>query len=152
MQGTTYHITVAWDHPLALQKGHVKTARLVLYEKIGPGPHPCHWCGLPLEWRPGNPHLPDALFVDHLDSNRRHNAPSNLVPSCCPCNVRRANQKGECNPAAKLTDDAVRAIRARYRAGGVTQKALADEYGVRFQAISKVVRGDRWKHVHSDSA
>jgi hypothetical protein len=46
--------------------------------------------------------------------------------------------------AAKLTEEEVAEIRKRYAAGEL-QRVLADEYQVRQQAISKIVRGERWK-------
>jgi len=40
---------------------------------------------------------------------------------------------------AKLTDDEVLLIRARYNAGGVTQHALADEFGVGTSQICRII-------------
>lgn len=48
---------------------------------------------------------------------------------------------------ARLTDEAVRAIRAEYAAGGVSQSTLAAKYGVSLMLINGVVRGTRWRHV-----
>jgi hypothetical protein len=76
------------DHPLAPPSGIVPVGRLVLYGEIGPGPHRCHWCGKGVRWSKGIG--PDVLIVDHLDWNRDNNDPTNLVPSCNSCNVRRA--------------------------------------------------------------
>lgn len=81
----------AKGHPLAPASGRVAVSRLVLYDKIGSGPHKCHWCGSSLEWRIGtSSHAPDALFVDHLDWDRLNDDPANLVASCGDCNARRA--------------------------------------------------------------
>lgn len=74
-------------HPLARQKGQVLQHRVVLYDAIGPGPHPCHWCGATVVWT--EQVTTDALVVDHLDENRANNHLSNLVPSCNPCNANR---------------------------------------------------------------
>ena len=63
--------------------------RLVLYNKIGPGPHPCHWCHKPVNWLPGKSTGSGALVADHLDQNKTNNAPDNLVPSCHGCNAYR---------------------------------------------------------------
>lgn len=46
---------------------------------------------------------------------------------------------GEDHFAAKLTNTQVLEMRARYSAGGVTQRQLADEYGVSRGNVSKIV-------------
>lgn len=79
----------AHDHPIAPASGLVAIARLNLYEKIGPGLHPCNWCGTIITWKPGN--TPGALLADHLDWNRSNDAPENLVASCHLCNSKRTN-------------------------------------------------------------
>lgn len=48
---------------------------------------------------------------------------------------------------AKLTADAVLAIRARYAAGGVSHLALAAEYGVAEGTVQKVLKRKTWKHL-----
>ena len=53
---------------------------------------------------------------------------------------------GEKNHRARLTAEQVADIRRRYAAGGVTQDALAAEYGVSRPAIGLIVRGKNWKH------
>ncbi len=77
------------NHPLAPPSGMVVVARLVLYDKIGPGPHTCHWCGNEVRWMPGSGLAPGALVVDHLDFDRANDSPENLVPSCNSCNAHR---------------------------------------------------------------
>lgn len=72
-------------HPLARAKGQVYLHRVVLYDAIGTGPHPCHWCGCLVDWN-GDPAL---LAVDHVDGDRLNNVRENLVPSCTRCNVTR---------------------------------------------------------------
>lgn len=76
-------------HPLAMSSGRVYEHRAVLYDAIGAGPHACHWCKDPVHWDPtdGRP-----LQVDHLNGVGDDNRPDNLVPSCGPCNVARAQQ------------------------------------------------------------
>lgn len=55
--------------------------------------------------------------------------------------------RGERNGLARLNESAVRDIRARYAAGGISQQKLADEYGVNQSKISAVVRRETWAHV-----
>lgn len=88
----SYKILRKVGHPLARTSGLVLEHRLVLYDHIGAGPHPCHWCGTSVRWDVSWPKASDGLVVDHLDRDRSHNVPANLVPSCQPCNARRANQ------------------------------------------------------------
>jgi hypothetical protein len=69
------------DHPLANDKW-VYEHRKILYDTLGSGPQECWWCGIEVCWESG-------LQVDHLDHDRSNNDPSNLVPSCQPCNQGR---------------------------------------------------------------
>ena len=67
-------------HPLASRHGRVKEHRRVLYDAIGPGPHPCSGCGRILEW--------SALDVDHINFDQLDNRVENLRPCCRGCNSR----------------------------------------------------------------
>lgn len=77
------------EHPLATKGGLVLEHRMVLLDTIGPGEHPCHWCGTTVSWDKTWPRDLDALVVDHIDGTRNNNDPANLVPSCQPCNTKR---------------------------------------------------------------
>lgn len=77
-----------FDHPLASFYGELLEHRKVLYEKIGPGSHPCHWCGKMREWANGG----QGIHVDHLDDDKLNNNPDNLVPSCKRCNGYRSKE------------------------------------------------------------
>lgn len=55
--------------------------------------------------------------------------------------------RGQDRTQAKLTDDVVRTIRARYAAGGISQQQLADDYHVCSALISGIVHRKRWKHI-----
>jgi hypothetical protein len=74
------------DHPLAPKNGIVPVHRIVLYDKVGPGEHPCHWCGKPVSWTLSGS---KRLETDHLNAVRDDNRPENLVPSCKTCNTQR---------------------------------------------------------------
>ncbi len=83
-----YRVHCRPSHPLARAQGKVFEHRVVLFDRIGPGSHPCHWCGRRLDWEP--PDDGAALLVaDHLDGDGLNNQPENLVPSCIPCNATR---------------------------------------------------------------
>lgn len=74
-------------HPVARKDGWALEHRVVLFDAIGEGPHPCHWCSKPLRWTGSLHRDSDFLVVDHLDDDRRNNDRSNLAPSCSPCNT-----------------------------------------------------------------
>jgi len=54
--------------------------------------------------------------------------------------------KGEAHHSAKLTEDDVRAIR-RLHAEGLTNQAIATQYGVSQVSVSSIVLRKHWKHV-----
>lgn len=74
---------------------------------------------------------------------------------CQPCHINYDDSatKGMNQPTAKLTDDDVREIRARFGArkkwqrGGDTQESLAEEFGVDQALIWRIVNGKAWTHV-----
>jgi hypothetical protein len=61
------------------------------------------------------------------------------------------NRRGERNGRSKLTEDEVRAIRACYRAGGVTMRALGARYGVSKTVVQHIMSGRLWSHVLDES-
>lgn len=84
-----YKTARAPGHPVAWQNGDAYVHRVVLYDKIGPGVHLCHWCGRELQWNVQGIH---RLIADHLDGDTHNNAPGNLVPSCRRCNSERSRR------------------------------------------------------------
>jgi hypothetical protein len=88
LTATGYLEMSALSHPIVGSRGKARVHRIVLYDAIGPGMHPCHWCGTELRWDIEFPD-PHSLTVDHLDGVRVNNDISNLVPSCHPCNAGR---------------------------------------------------------------
>jgi hypothetical protein len=83
-----YRLLSRVGHPLADKAGRIYEHRVVLYDKIGPGSHKCHWCLKIINWDDG------TLTVDHLDFDRKNNDPENLEPSCLSCNSKRTYYKG----------------------------------------------------------
>jgi HNH endonuclease len=68
------------DHPLAT-RGWIREHVLVVWELLGPGPHPCTICGRKVDWH-------DGLEVDHANRIRRDNRAENLRVVCRLCNNR----------------------------------------------------------------
>lgn len=77
-------------HPLANASGYVLESRAVLFNKVGPGPHECHWCGTEVRWTTGvGTECKDMLVTDHIDSDPHNNDPDNLATACVGCNATR---------------------------------------------------------------
>lgn len=67
-------------------------------------------------------------------------------------NIHDAMKKGRRavgarHPSARLVDEDVRAIRTDY-AQGATQASLAARYNINQTAVSAIIRGVSWKHLH----
>ena len=90
----------------------------------------CHHCDTPLCCNPTH------LF---LGTRAENNAD-------CVRKGRGSDKRGEKNPKAKLTGKDIKIIRQR-REAGATQQALADRFGVSQNAISQILRGNRWQSV-----
>lgn len=86
-----YRTVAAKGHPLAGVNGRAYEHRVVLYDAIGPGPHPCYWCGDLVDWAPKG--TPGELQPDHLNDDGGDNRLENLAPSCRRCNTTRAIQR-----------------------------------------------------------
>lgn len=86
-------------HPLAEGKSRsIQVHQLVLWDKIGSGTHPCHYCATPVTWLAPR-FSKDRLETEHLDRDRLNNGPENLVPCCRTCNQRnRAMNVGDGEP------------------------------------------------------
>ncbi len=87
-----YWLVRVKSHPLARQDGYALAHRVALYDKIGPGEHPCHWCGVCVSWDMTYPDHPLGLVTDHLDEVKTNNQSDNLVPSCAKCNFARSSR------------------------------------------------------------
>ena len=109
--------------------GAHRAAWFLTYGPVPDGLHVCHHCDNPRCVRP------DHLFLGTHDDNMRD------------MTVKGRGHQGVRNVNAKVTEADVRAIRIRYAAGGVTQKALAEKYGVDHTTVSLIVRRKNWRHL-----
>lgn len=93
-----YENWIGFNHPIANPSGITRYHRIVLFDKIGPGEHPCFHCGKLVTWETSYPSNLNGLVVDHLDWDKSNNHPDNLVPSCNSCNVSSARRKPKTLP------------------------------------------------------
>ena len=122
------------------------------------GMHRTSWRAHRVAWELTNGPIPDGLCVLHHCDNPPCVNPAHLFLGTDADNVadmvakgRQSAAPGERNGYAKLTADQVREIYARYHAGGILQRELADEYGINQTNVSSITRGKRWRHVTLDA-
>lgn len=109
-----------------------------------------------IAWELTNGPIPDGLYVCHHCDNPPCVRPDHLFLGTARDNALDMLAKGrqgytgspgEQNHQAKLTASQVRAIRRRYARGGISQRALAQEYGVTQTTIGRAIRGECWSEV-----
>lgn len=94
--------------------------------------------------------IPAGGVVRHTCDNPACARPDHLELGTHADNVadavsRGRNAKGE-RQVHRFTEEQIRDIVQRYLAGEWS-KSLAAEYGLKYQNISRIVRGDRWGHL-----
>lgn len=94
--------------------------------------------------------IPDGLILLHgCDNppcfNPDHLSLGTLIDNADDMIAKRRNAFGEKSPHAKLTEDQVREIRAM--AGQMPQRLIADRFGIKQMQVSRIIRGERWRHV-----
>jgi DNA-binding XRE family transcriptional regulator len=102
-----------------------------------------------VSWQLHHGDIPEGLYVCHSCDNPpcvnpRHLYLADVRVNTADATTRGRMRRGESHPNSKLTEERVREIRLRYRAGVVTQAELAEEYGVKRNTISRIVSGKRW--------
>lgn len=102
-----------------------------------------------LVWQHLHGDLQVGMVINHINGVKDDNRPSNLEVVTYSENTTHAHrvglidQRGQRNPAAKISDHDVTAIRLAYASDVVTMRQLAERYGVSTQHVSKLVRGQR---------
>lgn len=100
----------------------------------------------------GDPPSERESDVNHKDGNHANNAVENLEWTDGHANQVHAISTGLCrgrgedHGRAVLCEREVAAIRSRYTGAYGQQTALAREFGVSQSLVSKIVRGDLWRH------
>lgn len=97
----------------------------------GHEPVPCalHKCDNPPCFNPR--HLFEGTKVDNSDDKVQ----------------KRRHVFGETVPRARLTEADVRSIRAMHAAGGLSNREIAEHFGVGESCVQKIVTRFTWKHV-----
>ena len=101
---------------------------------------------------------PDGMVCCHNDGNSLNNHRDNLRWDTFKNNSADRKIHGTCfsvtkknagskHANSKLTEADVLKIRATYAAGKITQKKLADQYGVTCSRISHIINRKCWTHI-----
>ncbi len=116
-------------HAVGEKRAH-RVAWVLFHGPIPAGMHVLHRCDVRCCVNP------DHLFLGtHGDNMRDMAAKGRLVtPALC----------GAKNPTSKLNPSAVQEIRHRYTQGGVSQAALAAQYGVATMTVNRVINQKTW--------
>lgn len=99
----------------------------------------------------GHPPPADRPQVLHTCDNPPCVNPKHLWAGTALDNMRDRDRKGRARPPrgeahgmARLTALQVQEIRKRYATGDLTQRSLAEDYGLAQQHVSEIVRGKVW--------
>ncbi len=96
--------------------------------------------------------IPTGMYVCHSCDNRAcvrlaHLFLGSPAENLADMKAKGRSLTGERNPNVRLTTEQVREIRHRYRNGGITQAALAIEFGVVEGNVWNVLHGRSWGNV-----
>lgn len=111
-----------------------------------PGELVCHHCDNP-------PCInPDHLFAGSATDNNRDCIRKGRGNKASGDNHGRRKHpeiipRGETHPVSKLKEHQVIEIRAIYAAGGISQRQIAEQFGVCRELVSQIVRRVIWQHL-----
>jgi Autographiviridae endonuclease len=111
------------------QVGAHRMAYELAYGPVPIGKNACHRCDKPSCCNPA--HLFSGTDAENIADR----------------DAKGRTQLGERHWLAKLTEDDIRSIRARHAADGVSQTALAAEYGVTQATVSAIILRKTWRYV-----
>jgi len=111
----------------------------------------------------------DKLQCNHIDGNKENNRLENLEWCTKSENEKHAfkiglkyyskkwkekiseklkdKYKGENHPRSKLTEKGIVKIKILLEEGNLTQKEIAEKFGISQTTISDIKTGKRWKHI-----
>lgn len=125
-----YVVSLVRDDGRNLQR---KVHQLVLEAFVGPRPEGTEGCHFP-DRSPTNNNLANLRWGTHRDNTDDM--------------LKHGSQtKGEDSHCAKLREEQVLEIRETYAKGGMTQRQLADRFGVSSELVHQIVKGLVWKHL-----
>lgn len=158
-------------HPsyFVCEHGHVYSAKSGQLRKLKPQPDHDGYLHVVLSTG-GRPHTlkvqrlialhflgpkPNGLVVCHNDGDMTNNAASNLRYDTQRSNIADIHHvhgtarppRGSLNGQARLTEAQVLEIRSRYAAGGVTHRALGEQYGVSREQVRDINNRKAWAHI-----
>ena len=108
----------------------------------------CHRCDNPSCVNPDHLFLGTAADnVRDMHTKGRANVPSRSGGQHWTKYKPDRIARGGTAKRSPLTDGAVLEIRRRFRDGGVTQRALAADFGTTYKNINLIVHGKTWKHL-----
>lgn len=88
--------------------------------------------------------IPKGMLILHKCDNRKCVNPRHLYVGDYSDNAQDMHNRGRAVGHRTLTKESVAEIRNKYANGGITQSEIAEEYGVKQAAISKIILGQTW--------
>lgn len=96
------------------------------------------------------------MQVLHKDDNKLNNCPSNLYYGTPLQNARDSakngrHPRGETRSDAKITEAQAAEV-YRMAMAGINQRAIASQFGIAQQTVSRIKRRVSWAHIHETGA